>query len=107
MPYSRPVAEEIVSAITATSGGPKGRGALGQCPKPGAQQLALHAQLADPLQGGSKLAGGRVGLGPGQGPGPFSAPCSAASACRPAPLLEPEDRQAELTGEELRGPPAP
>ena len=83
-------------AITATSRGPKGRGALGQCPKPGAQQLVLHAQFADAPHGGGELALGRIGLALLQrvlerGFGLL------------APLLQFEHRQTELTGEHRGG----
>ena len=81
-------------AITVTSAGPKGRAALGQCPKLGPQQLVLHRQLADALHGRGELTIRRIALTLLQRPfegglGPL------------LPLLELEQRQAELAGEQL------
>src|ERR671916_2957622 len=97
MPYSRPVAEEIVSAITATSGGPKGRGAR-----------SWSAAARSPCSARRSAAGRQQARRRPSWPRSGAVPRTLQRALqrglrRPAPLLEPEDRQAELTGEELHG----
>jgi hypothetical protein len=69
---------------------------LGQCPKPGTQQLILHAELADAPHGGGEFAVGRVRLAL------FQRALERAFGLSP-PLLELEHRQAELAGEQLGG----
>jgi hypothetical protein len=69
---------------------------LGQCPKPGAEQLVLHAEFADALQGGGELAVRRIRL-------TLLQRAVERRLGLPTPLLQLEDGQAELTGEELRG----
>jgi hypothetical protein len=68
---------------------------LGQCPKPGAQQLVLHAELTDALHGGGELAVGRIRL---------ALPQRALERRFGflAPLLQLEDGQAKLAGEQFR-----
>jgi hypothetical protein len=69
---------------------------LGQCPKPGAEQLVLHAELADALHGCGELAVGRVGPA-------FLERLFERGLGLPAPLLQLEDRQAELAGKRFHG----
>ena len=69
---------------------------MGQCPKPGAQQLILHAELADALHGGGEFAGGGISFA-------LLQRALQRGFGLPAPLLQLEDRQAELAGEELGG----
>src|SRR3712207_4765069 len=69
---------------------------MGQCPKPGAEQFILHTEFADTLHGGGEPAVGGIGLtllerAVERGLGLL------------APLLQLEEGQAELAGEELGG----